>query len=74
MSSGTQRRALHRCQSEEMKILNISFARVGTEPILCRIYSHMIMMMIYMMIMNKKVEVAQCSIFSQEVIVDTGLM
>ena len=32
MSGGTQRRSLPRYQSEEIKILNTSFSRVGIEP------------------------------------------
>ena len=36
----TQRRALQ--QSEEIKILNISFPRVGIEPIACRVCNHML--------------------------------
>ena len=37
LSGGTQRRALPRPQSEELKILNISFPRVGIEPTKCRV-------------------------------------
>ena len=40
LSTGTQRRALSRHQSEEMKIVNISFPRVRIESTTCRIYSH----------------------------------
>ena len=35
-----QRRALPRYRSEEMKILNITFPRVGIEPTTSRVYSH----------------------------------
>ena len=38
-SSGTQRRALRRYQTEEMKIFNISIPRVGIELTTCRVYS-----------------------------------
>ena len=37
---GTQRRAVPRHQSEEMKILNILSPRVGIEPFTWRVYSH----------------------------------
>ena len=40
MLSGTQRRALLQYKSEEMKILNISFSRVGIELTTYRTYSH----------------------------------
>ena len=35
LSGGTQRRALPHYQSEEIKILNISFPRIGMEPTAC---------------------------------------
>ena len=39
-SHGIQYRALLRHKSEEMKILNISFPRVGIELTTCHVYSH----------------------------------
>ena len=40
LNGGTQRRALARQQSEEMKILNILFIRVGIESTTRHVYSH----------------------------------
>ena len=40
LSGGTLRTALARYQSKEMKILNISFFRVGFKLTTCRVYSH----------------------------------
>ena len=40
LSGGTERRALPRHQSEEVKILNISVPRVGTEPATNTLQSH----------------------------------
>ena len=39
LSGGTQRRALPRYQCKEMKILNITFQRVGIEATTYRVYS-----------------------------------
>ena len=40
LSDVTQRHSLLQHQSEEMKILNISFPRVEIEPTISRVYSH----------------------------------
>ena len=40
LSRETQRHALLRYQSKEIKILNILFPRVGIEPTTSHVYSH----------------------------------
>ena len=45
LSGGTRRRALPRHQSEEMKMLNISFLPVGIEPTTSRVYSHTLVLL-----------------------------
>ena len=42
LSDGTQRRAMPQHHSEEIKLFNVLFPRVGIEPATSRVYSHIL--------------------------------